>query len=350
MHVLVIGAGAIGSLLGARLALSGHKLTLVGRQPTVDAIRTGGLILQESDGSIKSTEPRAFINLAQACAAQPDYDLALVTVKSFDTAGVVRELGEACSTPTPLLTFQNGVGNEELLASAFGAHRVLAGAIDTPASVPTPGRVVVHRARYRIGLAPLSENMTTAGTIAEEFGRAGFSVQMYSDYRRLKWTKLLMNVLANASSALLNWTPAEVMAHPVSALLEAKAWQETLAVMSAQNIRPVNLAGYPLQLLGPVARLLPAAWLAAGLRSFVAGGRGSKLPSLQSALILGQPSEVEWLNGAVVRTGADLSVPTPVNQVLTELLLGKYSGDQRSDAVRGKPDVLMQYVRAAAMA
>jgi 2-dehydropantoate 2-reductase len=350
LRILVIGAGAIGSLLGGRLALSGHDLTLVGRQPTVEAINSTGLILHEPGESIKTVQPRAFNSLANAFAEKPKFDLALVTVKSFDTGAVARELGETSRSPIPLLTFQNGVGNEELLAEAFGAHRVFAGAIDTPASVPAPGQVRVHRARYRIGLAPASLDLTAAASIAKEFARAGFSVQLFADYRRLKWTKLLMNILANAGSALLNWTATEVMAHPLSSLLEATAWQEALAVMASRGIRPVNLAGYPLRLLAPVARRLPARLLASGLRSLVAVGRGSKLPSLQSALILGQPSEVEWLNGAVVRAGAELSVPTPVNRVLTELLLGKYRGDPRSEEVRGKPEALMAYVKAVSPA
>ena len=131
-----------------------------------------------------------------------------------------------------------------------------------------------------------------AGTIADSLARAGFTVSLYTDYRGLKWTKLLMNILANAACAILDWTPAQVMGDPETAALEARAWQETLAVMSRRQIHVVALAGYPFPLFAPLARRLPPAWLARVLRGFVSGGRGSKMPSLQIALSSGKPSEV----------------------------------------------------------
>ena len=121
-----------------------------------------------------------------------------------------------------------------------------------------------------------------------------------------------MNILANASCAILDWTPAHVMADPVASRLEARAWQEALAVMACLGVRPVTLAGYPFPLLAPVARRLPPDWLARGLRGTVSGARGDKMPSLHIALGVGRPSEVDWLNGAVARYGAQAGVPTPV--------------------------------------
>jgi 2-dehydropantoate 2-reductase len=143
---------------------------------------------------------------------------------------------------------------------------------------------------------------------------------MYDDHRRLKWSKLLLNLPANAMCAILDWTPARCISHALIASLEARAWQEAFRVMAAIRIRPVNLAGYPLSLLAPIVPRLPAGLLARGMARTVAGGRGGKMPSLHVALSAGKRSEVAWLNGAVARVGLAAGVPTPVNDTLTRIL------------------------------
>lgn len=361
MHVLVIGAGAVGSFIGARLALAGHEVTLAGRPGLVEAVRGRGLTLIEPDGSQKTAQVTAVPSIAGAFSTSTfltsalPYDLALITVKAYDTAAVIAELSAATGAPPPLLTLQNGVGNEEALAAAFGSHRIIAGAIDTPVSVPAPGQVQVHRPRFRAGVAPVEAGRRSrlragaspdvqALAAANLLRAAGFRTDIFSDHRRLKWTKLLLNLPANAQCAILDWTPAQVMADPGAAHLEALAWQEALAVMAALHIRPVTLAGYPVGLLAPFARRLPPDWLAAGLRRLVSGGRGSKMPSFHIALAAGKPSEVRWLNGAVVEHGARLGIPTPVNRALTETLTALTEGQASRTTWQGQPAKLVKRI------
>jgi 2-dehydropantoate 2-reductase len=169
---------------------------------------------------------------------------------------------------------------------------------------------------------------------------AGFTTDLFADYRSLKWSKLLMNLLANAQCAILDWTPAQVMADPTASRLEALAWQEAFAVMAALGIRPVAMAGYPLPLLAPIIRRLPASWLARGLKGFVSGGRGSKMPSLHVALAGGKSSEVGWLNGAVARYGQEAGVGTPVNRALTDVLTALSNGEAGREEWRAHPDAI----------
>ena len=353
MRVLIIGAGAIGSFLGARLSLAGHEVALVGRPELVQAAAANGLTLIEPGGTRCARGVSVFEHLGAAMAATKSFDLSLVTVKAYDTAGVVAELRALGDRRLPdagcLLTLQNGIGNEEMLAEAVGPDRVISGALDTPVSIPAPGQVRVHRPRYKIGLSPVG-SAAPVKSAAEALRGAGFDVGLFSDYRGLKWTKLLMNLLANASCAILDWTPARVMAHPLAAVLEARAWQEALAVMAGLEARPVALAGYPFPLLAPIARRLPATWLGRGLRGFVSGGRGDKMPSLHIALAEGKRSEVAWLNGAVVRAGTRLGLPTPVNVALTTILVSLAEGWVAREEYRGRPDLLEAAASAAALA
>lgn len=349
MRVLIIGAGAVGSFVGARLALAGHEVTLIGRPGLVEAVRGSGLTLIEPDGHRRTAKVSATNSIAAAFSTSTlssalPYDLALITVKAYDTAGVIAELSTATAAPPPLLTLQNGVGNEEALAEAFGGRRVVAGAIDTPLSVPAAGQVQAHRPRFRAGVAAVHP-AGPVGQAASLLRDAGFRTDIFADYRRLKWTKLLLNLPANAQCAILDWTPAQVMADPLAARLEALAWQEALTVMAALRIRPVTLAGYPIGPLAPLARRMPPDWLAAGLRRLVSGGRGSKMPSLHIALASGKPSEVAWLNGAVAEYGARLGVPTPVNRALTETLTALTEGSEPRAAWRGRPERLWAAAR-----
>ena len=343
MRLLIIGAGAVGCFLGAKLGLAGHRVTLVGREHLSEAVARHGLVLVDSMGSRTVPGIAAVTDLSMAPAGSPEnFDLALLTVKAYDTATVAQEIA-ACpwmnDVRVPILTFQNGVGNEELLANLLGGDRVLSAAIDTPVSMPSPGIVQVHRERYEIGLAAVQAE-TVLERVCQMLRGAGFSVHVFDDHRSMKWTKLLMNMLANASSAILDWNPAQLMADPIAARLEAEAWQEALAVMAAHRIRPVNLAGYPFPLIASLARRLPAAWLSRLLRLFVSGGRGDKLPSLNLALAGGRRSEVAWLNGAVVEYGRALSIETPVNAVLTDELMRLSLGTDRRERFKGRPDLL----------
>ncbi len=257
MRVVVLGAGAIGSLVGARLALAGHEVALVGRGPLVAAVNAGGIELKEPGRACRADGVRASSTVAEALAGPP-FDLGVVSVKAYDTGSLIAELRSAGAAIPPLLTLQNGVGNEEQFAAAFGPERVVAGTIETPVSAPRPGAVTVHRGRYGVGLAPVGTG-APVGAAAAALRDAGFRVETFDDYRSLKWTKLLMNMLANAGAAILDWSPAQVMKDPAGRALEGRAWQEALRVMKRRQIEPVALNGYPLRAFAPVALRLPPA-------------------------------------------------------------------------------------------
>jgi len=335
MRVLVIGAGAIGCLVGGKLALGGHTVTLVGRPRFAASVAAHGLRLFDAHGEhvVRSVLPAA--SLADAWRGAP-FDLALLTVKSYDTAAAIDELAAVATGTVPaILSLQNGVGNEEALAAAFGPEHVIAGTLTTPVSVPEPGVIRIDRPSYTLGLS--AWDPTTPGSplgpvvAATQWALldAGFTVKLYPHAPGMKWTKLLMNMMANATSAILDLPPRDLLADPRVVDLEIAAWRETLAVMAASNIPPVKLGRYPLNRLAPLVRWGPRAVLRRVLRRQVAGARGTKLPSLHIDLHSGKPhSEIGWLNGAVVRQGEQVGVPTRVNRLLTDTLT-QLIGDPR---------------------
>ncbi|MFN8486945.1 MAG: ketopantoate reductase family protein [Caldilineaceae bacterium] len=328
MNFLIIGAGAIGCLVGGKLAQHGYAVTLVGRPRFAQVVREQGLILRDGQGSHTIRNLTVAGSLAEAFAqADHAYDLAVFTVKSYDTAQALSELTQAIQTAgvkLPVaLSLQNGVGNEEALAAVFEDAKVIAGSISTPVSVPQPGVIQIDKAQYRVGLCPWQATGATAPTdaVQQALQKAGFTVTRYPEARGLKWTKLLMNIVGNATSAILNEAPREIFGDAQLLDVEIAALREALAVMGSAGINPVNFAKYPFKWLAPVIRYAPKGLIRKALRA-QSGARGDKMPSLQIDLSAGKKqNEVSWLNGAVVRLGQAQSVRTPVNQLLTETVL-----------------------------
>ncbi len=352
MRILIIGAGAIGCFVGAKLTCIGTRVTLVGRRRLVDAVHKRGIVIAERGVQMSVRDIEAVTSVADAFGMGWAYDLAILSVKSYDTEAAIGELKDVTSASLPILSLQNGVGNEEILAAAFGPEQVVAGAITTPVAMPEPGRVESHKAGGQVMLALLapdtassSSRMPLVEALLHSFRRSGFRVSLASDWRALKWTKLLLNMVANATSAILDWTPQQVFADRRLATLEVRALREALAVMRAQGLAPISLGGYPVPLLAGAGQMLPASLLGYILGKVGAGGRGGKMPSLHMDLSTGKgKSEVTYLNGAVAQRGAELGIPTPVNRALTAILLGLVCGDTPWEQYRNRPERLLAAV------
>lgn len=343
MKILVIGAGAIGCLVGGKLALTGEQITLVGRPAFAAAVAANGLRLQMGDEEQSIRTVSAVGSMADAFSDSDTYDLAILTVKSYDTTTALNELAAAASQPPVVLSLQNGVGNEEAIAAHFGAGHLIAGTLTTPVSVPAPATIRIDRPSFTMGLSKWSPS--TPAPLVEAthaaFLRAGFKAKLYPHAQGMKWTKLLMNMIGNATSAILDQPPAQLFADARVVDVEIAAWREALAVMAAAHIPPVNLGSYPFALLAPLIRVAPNALLRPILRRQVSGARGDKLPSLHIDLHQGKrKSEIGWLNGAVVERGKAVGVPTPVNAMLTDTMTSLMGDATQQAAWKGNAERL----------
>jgi 2-dehydropantoate 2-reductase len=314
MKVYVVGAGAVGRYLGEALRASGNDV---------------------------SYAPRALDAVVPVAA-----DLALVTVKAYDTPGAVATLQRALAGEpgATIVTPQNGVGNEELLAAAFGTDRVVACALTVPVETDREGTPVAANGGG-IAFAPLAATNAHNWLLAT-FEAAGLPASAATDYRSLKWSKLALNVVANASCAILNVLP-ERLVHMGDAFdLEIRAIREVRAVMRAAGIAAIDLPRYPVRALQGVATL-PAPLARALLANRIAGARGRKPPSLLLDLrAMKNRTEVDVLSGAVARAAHDLGIKAPVNTVFARIVSDIAHMPQLWAKYRERPDALSAEVRA----
>lgn len=334
-HVVVVGAGAVGSLLGALLSAAGSEVTLVDRHASVGD--PGSVSVIEPDG--RRVEARVHrVSSADLVPGVPD--LAVLAVKAHDLEAALPAL-ERWPGAT-VLTIQNGVGAEEIVRAARPGAGLVAGSITAPVE-RLPGGAVGWRGRGGIALAPVTGPVDPlVDRLVGALDAAGLPARRMGNARAMKWSKLLVNLPANALCALLDVDPGAVYGDPALFDLERRQILEVVAVMRALGLRPVALPGADARLLVLAARL-PAVISRPILRRVIAGARSGKPPSLQLHVREGRgPSEMRWMGGAVAREGARLGVATPVNARLEQLVEAASADPAVRERYRGRPDLLLE--------
>ena len=314
MKVYVVGKGAVGTYLGELLRGIGNEVTYAPRD--LDAV------------------------------VPVDADLALVTVKAYDTPAAIETLRRALKEPTAttIVTPQNGVGNEELLAAAFGADNVVAAALTVPVDLDASGAGIAAKSGG-IAFAPVGSSSANNWLLAA-FGTTGLPTTAVRDYRALKWSKLALNVVANAACAILDVLPERLVRDDAVFALEIRAIREVRATMKALGITPIDLPRYPVRALLGVASL-PTPLARAMLSARIAGARGEKPPSLLVDLRSAKHrTEVEVLNGAVARAAREAGVPAPVNAAYARILSDVAHMPQLWAKYRERPATLVAEVKS----
>jgi 2-dehydropantoate 2-reductase len=340
MRVLSFGAGALGTYIAGSLALYGHTVVFLERPQVAEELRQRGLRLTIGEQDYTISMVNAAGNLSEALEAGP-FDVAIFALKSFDTASALVSLIPFSEKLPPILCLQNGVENEPILTDALGSDKVISGTVTSAIGRRAAGDVVLERLRG-LGMAsghPISTRLVTA------LDAAGLNARLYENAAAMKWSKLLTNLIGNATSAILDMSPAQIFAHPVLYRLELAQLRECLEVMEGQRIPTVDLPGTPVRLLAFAVQKLPAAISRPLLARAIGSGRGSKMPSFHIDLHTGRgQSEVDYLNGAIVRAGLRLGLPTPVNQMLTDTLLNLTTGAFQIKDFAHQPERLLAQV------
>ena len=301
MRVCVIGAGSLGSAIGGTLADAGHDVVLVTRnQAHVDAINARGLVMIDGDG-----ERCVPVEAATGYRAVGIVDLAIVLVKSFDTQAAIEAAVPVIGPDTPVLTLQNGVGCEEMIADVIGADRVVAGRTFIGGRITAPGVVEFGVVGRRTTIGELDGSLTPRlAMIAEVFERAGMKVDVSTDMVVMMWEKLFVNVATGAWSALTGLPYGELSIHP-------DVGQMAIATV-AEAIEVARRLGIAIVTTDP-----EVPWRRAW-QGLPYGFKASMLQSIEK----GSRTEVDVMHGAVCRGGREAGVPTPINDTLFAAVKG----------------------------
>jgi 2-dehydropantoate 2-reductase len=303
VRVLVFGAGAVGSFFGAVLSTR-HEVTLVGRSPHVEAIQQGGLLVE---GRTRlHVHPRAVTDLA---GVEPP-DVVILTVKSYDTASAVEAL-RPFWRPSSFLSLQNGLGNVELLADR--AAQVLGGVSYHGVTFLGPGSVR-HAGAGDIWIGPFrGASPEDAERVAAAFRESGLAASVTESIAAFLWEKAVVNACFNPLTGLL---------HAYSGALGASdSLMECCAMVIGEAVAVARALGVTLDPDRLIERVR-------GVSSATARNRSSMLQDMTK----GRRTEIEAINGAIHRMGADRGIECPVNQVLT--LLVAASGELASSSWR----------------
>jgi 2-dehydropantoate 2-reductase len=302
MRICFIGAGALGSTIGGTLARGGADVWLIDPfQKHADSINARGLRMQE--GGIET------IVKVTACTSTAEVgvlaDLVIVLVKSFHTRDAIRSAAPIIGPETVVMSLQNGLGHEEILAEEVGRDRVLAGKTYVGGVLLGPGDVRSGVAGKETIIGELNCRVTErAQRIAETFNRAGLLTLLSDNITGTMWDKLFINVAGGGITAITGLTYGGLYSLPVLEDCALAAISEGIAVAQA--------AGVKISITDP-----RHAWTmaSAGLPPEF---KTSMLQSIES----GSPTEVDYIHGSVVRWGAKLDVPTPVNSTIVALVKG----------------------------
>jgi 2-dehydropantoate 2-reductase len=334
LRTLVIGAGAVGIYVGGSLALHGHPVVFLTTPASIQRLMQHGLHLNLQNREIHLPNPKVCASIKEAIKLGP-FDLGIFTLKAYNTLTVLDELEPYRELIPPLLCLQNGIDNEGILAAALGYEKVIAGTVTSSISKRDNGDVILERLRG-VGIAA---GHSLSSRLCDAFNTAGLNARLFPHAEQMKWSKLLTNLLANSTSAILNMTPKEIYSHSGLYEVERAQIQEALAVMVANDIQPVNLPKTPVRALVLAIEQLPALLSRRILQLGMGRGRGNKLPSLHIDLYRGKKqSEVNYLNGAVVRAGQIKGVPTPINAFITQTLSDLVSGKLPIQTFLGNPE------------
>ena len=296
MKTVIMGAGAMGSLFGGLLALSGEEVWLVDiREDHIQALGSPGLIVEE--GGKKQTIP---VRATKEVTSIGKADIILFFVKAYHTEKAVSDALVLQKEDTVFLTLQNGLGNEETICKRVDPRKVILGVTNHGATFLGPGRIR-HAGRGKTYIGELNGKVTARVTqLAQVFTRAGIESEVSSNIQSLVWNKLFINVGINAVAALTGLKNGHLLDYPETLRLMEALVSETIAVAREKGIL---IEGNPIEKVKAVAEA-----------------------TRENRCSMGQDfdnrrkTEIDVINGAVVREAERLGFPVPYNQMITDLV------------------------------
>ena len=301
MKIAIVGAGALGCAIGGVLTEGGNEVWLINRNADqVEAMTQRGLLLR--DGGVDRAVPVHAATTAQPVGVA---ELVIVLVKSFHTRQAMQAATSLVGPQTVVLSLQNGLGHEDILADIVGRDKVLAGKTYAGGTQLGLGHVLIGTRGKDTPIGELDGSISErVQRIAQVFNAAGLAATVSGNILGTLWDKLLINVATGALSGITRLTYGELYQQPELEICGVAAVAEAMAVAQASGI--VLSMTEPRQ-----------AWVKAG-----AGLPEAFKTSMLQSLEKGSVTEIDFVNGSVVRWGQRCGVPTPVNQALLACIKG----------------------------
>jgi len=296
MKTVVMGAGAMGSLLGGLLTLSGEEVWLVDIwKEHIDALRSNGLSI-EDQGEIRTVR----VNATEEVTSVGKADLVLFFVKTYHTEKAVSDALVLQKENTIFLTLQNGLGNEEVICQQIDRKKVLLGVTNHGATFLGPGRIR-HAGRGKTSVGELDGEMTDrVAQIAQVFRKAEIETEASVNIHDLIWAKLFVNIGMNALTALTGFKNGQLLHYPETLRLMEALVSEAVEVAKRKGIR---IEGNPLEKVKAVAE-----------------ATRENRSSMGQDFDYKRKTEIDAINGAVVREAECLGIPAPFNRAIADLV------------------------------
>ena len=308
-RIVVAGAGAIGCFVGGLLAAAGHSVTLLARPRIMQEIRAHGLTLTDFDGMARKVDVDA-LTLSDKPTCLATADVILVTVKSGDTAAMAHDIARHAPPNATVISLQNGTENADVLRAALPDRDVRAGMV--PFNVVPMGQGCFHRATS-------GEIMIAAGSggVGDTLSVQDLVIQETDEITRVQWGKFLIN-LNNALNALSGLTLHEQLREYAWRRLMADQWGEALGVLRASGIQPMSTTPAPIWLIPSILRLPTSlfARIAASMLTIDTQARTSMAYDLMAK----RKTEIDVLQGQVVRMGEKLGRSTPISAMVVDVI------------------------------
>jgi 2-dehydropantoate 2-reductase len=297
MRIAVMGAGAIGGYVGARLAAAGAEVTFIARGRHLAAIRQRGLEVRSPLGDVRVDAATA----TDDPAAVGEVAVVLLATKLYDVGPAAQAIAPMLGAETAVVCLQNGVDATDIVARLYGRGRVVGGVVMINAEITAPG-IIRHNALNRLTVGELDGRSTSRleRFVARAAG-AGIETAVSRDIRLEIWRKFLLLAPMSALSALTRVELARIRQQEETWRLAEQGMREVVAVANAQG---VGLTDEDVQRTLAFAQGMPPTWKA----------------SLTVDLEQGRRLEVDWLAGAVCRLGQAADIPTPFHQVAVGVL------------------------------
>ena len=300
MKILVVGAGAMGSLFGGRLKAQHDEVLLYNRNnPHVEKINHSGLTIVERDNK----ETKVPLTVVQEILKTDGYDVVLVLVKAHATRVVLEPMKDSFAPQTLIITMQNGLGNLEVMKELFPDNPAVAGTMGCGASVESDGRIL-HRGwgKNYIGQAADANAQEKLLEFTELLNRSGLETEVAADVQTVIWNKLFVNVAYNSLTALSRLKNGDILNTGEGLALLRNVVSEAVQIAKAEGITVDEE-----EVIAKCIRM--------GQEDI-----GANKSSMLMDVLHKRKTEIDAINGAVAKLGRNHGLSTPYNEMITGLI------------------------------